>query len=766
MDITSKSAYKLLHQLESDPQLQSVEDTTILNDEQYPIAFESSITNLKEIIPLVSAVTILRWDANTDSVNLTKDQIQRMKIQKQKAIQNLSLNPTVDNPWDKIKFNFWKDRITNICLGAAQAAFQTHEDSSNLKFLFSASDKSNPAIKRGDQRNVQGLILFHPILLQAPWEESSSQDQDILKLLEEKTPLIMARAVTTYTGPAQAHEFQLQQTAKQSIDSMRSSLKLLLARIQKFTSHTFHVFLRDLIPGAKKGRSLLFTRIVEHRNQFLASNRTSLNPKMYSALNTLAFIEANYVQENDNTMHIAWTAILLHTRDLMQPVYQWQASFDPLVRKYEQAKSKSLGKTEFRKLKCLIAKQITDDEKVILAGIDSTFTIENIDKGNYIFRTFQEKLASNASRFQSKKYTPDGRILTYLKVRANDFNVPIPSFMKKRTHEKGKGPQQLKRGRNLAQMSRSRTHNAYLQQSVTVSAPVNPASSSSSNIMLSKGAHKGKGRGIAKGQRHDSTSVATLSPSCGKGYVKGKGSPGAKGKGSSKGKLHKGKGQRVNTGTSLSTLVCGFCHLHGHHESNCRKRHALHNSNTYQQARSHFDSRQQLLMDQLENSLFAPNVCSWCLQRECNTSNCYPPEEQEFYVSTIHLFQETLVPLIQNAKLGLPIDNTAPLMPDHFAFDDADWGRDTESEFVDEQHDESQSISESSWLHPSESNVDHYFQEEEANGHESEYVVEQLELHSNDMDAEEEQYDVLMVNSNGIDGIDVTYDDKFEDEGS
>ncbi len=32
-DITSKSAHKLLQQLESDPQLQSIEDTTILNDE-------------------------------------------------------------------------------------------------------------------------------------------------------------------------------------------------------------------------------------------------------------------------------------------------------------------------------------------------------------------------------------------------------------------------------------------------------------------------------------------------------------------------------------------------------------------------------------------------------------------------------------------------------------------------------------------------------------------------------------------------------------
>ena len=96
MDITSKSAYKLLQQLESDPQLQSVEDTSILNDEQYPIAFESSITNLKDIIPLISAVTILRWNESKDSKNITQDQVQRMRIQRQKTVRNLVLNPTVD----------------------------------------------------------------------------------------------------------------------------------------------------------------------------------------------------------------------------------------------------------------------------------------------------------------------------------------------------------------------------------------------------------------------------------------------------------------------------------------------------------------------------------------------------------------------------------------------------------------------------------------------------------------------------------------------
>ena len=277
-DITSKSVHKLLQQLESNPQLQSIEDTTILNDEQYPVSFESSIVNLKEMIPLTSAVTILRWQDGKDGKQLTQDQLQRMRVQRQKTIRNLCLNPTMDNPWDQIKFKFWKDRIINICLGASQSALQTFEDSTNLKYLFSASEKSQTTVHRGDQRNVQGLILFNPIILESPWEQSANQDQDIIKLLEEKAPLIMARG-NTMTPANSAYELQLQQTAQQNIESMKSSLKLLLARIQKFTSHTFHVFLRDLIPGARNGRSLLFTRIVEHRNQYLAAARSKKHTK-------------------------------------------------------------------------------------------------------------------------------------------------------------------------------------------------------------------------------------------------------------------------------------------------------------------------------------------------------------------------------------------------------------------------------------------------------------------------------------------------------
>ena len=224
---------------------------------------------------------------------------------------------------------------------------QTYEDNTNIKYIFSASEKPLSAVQRADQRNVQGLILFNPIILDSPWEKSSTQDQDIIKLLEEKAPLIMAKArPASGTTVLTSHEMQIQNNAQQSVDAMKSSLKLLLARIQKVTSHTFHVFLRESIPGAKVGRSLLFTRIVEHRNQYLTATRSKKNTKPYSALDTLKFVEEFYVQSNENSVHIAWTAILLHTRELLQPLYQWQASFDPLARKYEQSKTKGLTKVK------------------------------------------------------------------------------------------------------------------------------------------------------------------------------------------------------------------------------------------------------------------------------------------------------------------------------------------------------------------------------------------------------------------------------------
>jgi hypothetical protein len=122
--------------------------------------------------------------------------------------------------------------------------------------------------------------------------------------------------------------------------------------------------------------------------------------------------------------------------------------------------------------------------------------------------------------------------------------------------------------------------------------------------------------------------------------------------------------------------VCDFCHIICmviYHRIVVNVRHCT----TLQQARSQFDTRQQLLIDQLENTLFAPNVCSWCLQGACTHATCYPPEDPDFYAEVTHFFQESLLPFVQNAKLCLPVDNSVPLMPQHFAFEGTDWGHHT-----------------------------------------------------------------------------------------
>jgi hypothetical protein len=83
--------------------------------------------------------------------------------------------------------------------------------------------------------------------------------------------------------------------------------------------------------------------IVEHRNQFLTNARETQSNEPYTANHTLEFIKVKFVRANENTTHIAWTTILLHTRGIGQPIYQWQASFDPLLKKYEQAREENEG---------------------------------------------------------------------------------------------------------------------------------------------------------------------------------------------------------------------------------------------------------------------------------------------------------------------------------------------------------------------------------------------------------------------------------------
>ncbi len=90
------------------------------------------------------------------------------------------------------------------------------------------------------------------------------------------------------------------------------------------------------------------------------------------------------------------------------------------------------------KINKVIAKQITDDEKLTIATLKPEYSSIKILSGTYIFADLVKLLAQNVTSFTKKKYTPleHPRIIKYLKTRATR-QVVTPSYIT--ATPKGKG---------------------------------------------------------------------------------------------------------------------------------------------------------------------------------------------------------------------------------------------------------------------------------------------------------------------------------------
>jgi hypothetical protein len=163
---------------------------------------------------------------------------------------------------------------------------------------------------------------------------------------------------------------------------------------------------------------------------------TQRQAKSHSALHTLEFIEQHYVKENENSVHILWTQILVHTREPMTNVYNWTVSFELPVRSITQCQRSALKKEQALRIRTLLAKQMTDAETLTITTIDTSLTADLIDSGTYKLDDLKTFLATHIARFETA-YSPTSsiRIMRYLRTRARDFKVDLPSFSK----TKGKG---------------------------------------------------------------------------------------------------------------------------------------------------------------------------------------------------------------------------------------------------------------------------------------------------------------------------------------
>jgi hypothetical protein len=578
----------------------------------------------------------------------------------------------MDNPWDTYTFRQWKHFATNLCLSAVQEALKTGDNTKTMQHLF-APDRSTQALgaHHNSKNNVQGMLLYHPLLLKSPWQAPDDLDKQIEELLAANEPALVARSISTSGTTTYDKDNAIKQ-----LEVITASINLTLLRIYTLSSHSFHVLVRELIPRARFDQSSLFTHIKGARTEHLINLRAHHSKtrstgaaalsreqlKQHSAAHTLKFIEDTYVEVDDDAPHYTWSDILTATRTPKMSVFAWVDSFTVRTLRYGDT-VKKISAARSTKINKIISKQITDDEKSIIATLNTLYSALSLNAGQYTFTNLVKLLAQNVTSF-TKRYIPSehARISKYLRTRAMKYKGIIEMATQ---GSKGKAPP-AKRQKVGGKGQRSWV---YLEEA-TASRLVSPTPYS-----------KGKGKGKSKGKRKDKGKVH-LSPTYGKGKSKGKG----KAKGKSKGKS-KGKGNALqrpaagntlvpagSTGSSSASLIkCHFCHIVGHIKPNCRKWLALSKDEQYQQRNTH-ETKYQLIYDHLEDSVLAPRYCQYCADTTCDGQNCESPFDPDDYNEASVFFTQELSHLVANAKLDRPLDSHAPQTEYMYHFDNDGWG--------------------------------------------------------------------------------------------
>ncbi len=290
---------------------------------------------------------------------MDKSSYEHAKTEQNNLRKALQLTPDTDSPWKKVDYQDWRDKITLICLSAVQKVAMNGINHKNpLSWIYTPTLVDPTKTVRNHDDNIEGLQYLHPLLLDSPWEEPENLNNLLLDLVQEKDPIIYAQAISK--DPSERIK------AKTKIKANVSAIKQALRRIYKLNSDAFHAFLVDLIPRARDNKSHLFTRIKAEREQHLVRQRvykkakgtptalTSRQSKTHSALHILEFIEQHCVKENDNSVHILWTQILLHTREPMTSVYNWTISFELPVRRITQCQTTALKKDQALRIRTLI----------------------------------------------------------------------------------------------------------------------------------------------------------------------------------------------------------------------------------------------------------------------------------------------------------------------------------------------------------------------------------------------------------------------------
>ena len=136
---------------------------------------------------------------------------------------------------------------------------------------------------------------------------------------------------------------------------------------------------------------------MEERNQHLIRYRAGVEGyKDHTAKDTSDFLLKNFVKTSEDPAHIAWTKILLHTRENGVKIYDWLRSIQPLVRTLvgAQKKSKKVSKGKRKRINELLIKQVADYEQIQIGMLDDAYSATKLITGSFNLDNVRERFGN------------------------------------------------------------------------------------------------------------------------------------------------------------------------------------------------------------------------------------------------------------------------------------------------------------------------------------------------------------------------------------
>jgi hypothetical protein len=152
----SNQITELVRRVSHDHKLQRTEDTSLLSEERYPMDLSPLFESLTKPTSLQDAVSLLQWDRTKASGVLDKISYEKAKAEQNNLRRTLHLTPDTDNPWEKVQYQDWKDKVTLICLSAVQKVVMIGINHKNpLSWIYSPKMVDPSKTKRNQDDNIE-----------------------------------------------------------------------------------------------------------------------------------------------------------------------------------------------------------------------------------------------------------------------------------------------------------------------------------------------------------------------------------------------------------------------------------------------------------------------------------------------------------------------------------------------------------------------------------------------------------------------------------